>query len=33
MYEPWHWRFVGDDDSLATFYKAQNSSSSFIKKP
>lgn len=21
MYEPWHWRFVGDDDSLATFYK------------
>lgn len=21
MYEPWHWRFVGDDDSLKTFYK------------
>ncbi|MDX2256549.1 MAG: M15 family metallopeptidase [Pseudanabaenaceae cyanobacterium bins.39] len=21
MYEPWHWRFVGDNDSLATFYK------------
>ncbi len=20
-YEPWHWRFVGDDDSLATFYQ------------
>ena len=33
MYEPWHWRFVGDDDSLATFYKKQNRSSSFIKKP
>lgn len=23
-YEPWHWRFVGDPDSLETFYKAQN---------
>lgn len=22
MYEPWHWRFVGDSDSLATFYKS-----------
>jgi len=33
MYEPWHWRFVGDDNSLATFYKKSNSSSSFIKKP
>ena len=33
MYEPWHWRFVGDDDSLKTFYKKQNRSSSFIKKP
>lgn len=33
MYEPWHWRFVGDDDSLATFYSKQNRSSSFIKKP
>ena len=33
MYEPWHWRFVGDDDSLATFYKKSNRSSSFIKKP
>jgi len=33
MYEPWHWRFVGDDDSLATFYKKQTRSSSFIKKP
>ncbi len=33
MYEPWHWRFVGDEESLTTFYKAQNSSSSFIKKP
>jgi len=33
MYEPWHWRFVGDDNSLATFYKKSNRSSSFIKKP
>ncbi|PZO36701.1 MAG: peptidase M15 [Pseudanabaena frigida] len=33
MYEPWHWRFVGDDDSLITFYKKQSRSSSFIKKP
>jgi zinc D-Ala-D-Ala carboxypeptidase len=24
MYEPWHWRFVGDDQSLATFYKRHN---------
>jgi zinc D-Ala-D-Ala carboxypeptidase len=32
MYEPWHWRFVGDDDSLSTFYKKQNRSSAFIKK-
>jgi D-alanyl-D-alanine carboxypeptidase len=23
-YEPWHWRFVGDQDSLVTFYKARN---------
>ena len=33
MYEPWHWRFVGNDDSLATFYKKQNRNTSFIKKP
>jgi D-alanyl-D-alanine carboxypeptidase len=33
MYEPWHWRFVGDDDSLATFYKQSNRSNEFIKKP
>ncbi|ELS30574.1 MULTISPECIES: M15 family metallopeptidase [Pseudanabaena] len=33
MYEPWHWRFVGDDDSLATFYKQANRNTSFIKKP
>jgi D-alanyl-D-alanine carboxypeptidase len=33
MYEPWHWRFVGDDDSLVTFYKKQNrGGSSFIKR-
>ncbi|TBR57891.1 D-alanyl-D-alanine carboxypeptidase [Westiellopsis prolifica IICB1] len=23
-YEPWHWRFVGDSDSLETFYKDKN---------
>ncbi|PSB02285.1 M15 family metallopeptidase [Merismopedia glauca] len=23
-YEPWHWRFVGDIDSLETFYRAKN---------
>jgi len=23
-YEPWHWRFVGDRDSLEIFYKARN---------
>ena len=23
-YEPWHWRFVGDRESLETFYKAKN---------
>lgn len=24
-YEPWHWRFVGDRNSLETFYRAKNS--------
>lgn len=24
-YEPWHWRFVGDQDSLETFYKSRSS--------
>ncbi|WP_416289932.1 D-alanyl-D-alanine carboxypeptidase family protein [Nostoc sp. UHCC 0251] len=23
-YEPWHWRFVGDRNSLEIFYKAKN---------
>jgi D-alanyl-D-alanine carboxypeptidase len=23
-YEPWHWRYVGDRESLETFYKARN---------
>ncbi len=23
-YEPWHWRYAGDRDSLETFYKARN---------
>lgn len=27
-YEPWHWRFVGDRDSLETFYRARPSSPS-----
>lgn len=27
-YEPWHWRFVGDRDSLETFYKARQQSTS-----
>ena len=42
MYEPWHWRFVGDDKSLATFYKQQsnsqnnsngNADNSFLTRP
>lgn len=24
IYEPWHWRYVGDQQSLETFYKAKN---------
>jgi D-alanyl-D-alanine carboxypeptidase len=31
MYEPWHWRYVGDEDSLATFYRNQTRSS-FVKR-
>lgn len=27
-YEPWHWRFVGDRQSLETFYKSKNLSPS-----
>lgn len=27
-YEPWHWRFVGDTESLETFYDARNFKSS-----
>ncbi|YAI81411.1 MAG: M15 family metallopeptidase [cyanobacterium endosymbiont of Rhopalodia sterrenbergii] len=23
-YEPWHWRYVGDQESLETFYRARN---------
>jgi zinc D-Ala-D-Ala carboxypeptidase len=26
-YEPWHWRYVGDSDSLETFYKARKTPS------
>jgi len=32
-YEPWHWRFVGDTDSLETFYKAQQLTGSTPKSP
>jgi len=31
-YEPWHWRFVGDQQSLETFYKAKNLEGSNQKK-
>ncbi len=27
-YEPWHWRYVGDEDSLRTFYQARQLNSS-----
>ncbi len=27
-YEPWHWRYVGDTDSLETFYRQQPQSTS-----
>ena len=26
-YEPWHWRYVGDSDSLETFYRARKTQS------
>jgi zinc D-Ala-D-Ala carboxypeptidase len=26
-YEPWHWRYIGDSDSLETFYKAKKAQS------
>lgn len=32
-YEPWHWRFVGDSDSLETFYKAKNIKPAQISQP
>lgn len=36
-YEPWHWRYVGDRESLETFYKAKNavvpSPSSTVRTP
>ncbi|NJL84641.1 MAG: D-alanyl-D-alanine carboxypeptidase family protein [Chloroflexaceae bacterium] len=32
-YEPWHWRFVGDLDSLETFYKARNLKAPLQKQP
>ncbi|MGB3240751.1 MAG: M15 family metallopeptidase [Geitlerinemataceae cyanobacterium] len=32
-YEPWHWRFVGDRDSLETFYKARGLSEDQTPSP
>jgi D-alanyl-D-alanine carboxypeptidase len=32
-YEPWHWRFVGDTDSLETFYRQQPQASSRTSRP
>ncbi|MEC4815682.1 MAG: D-alanyl-D-alanine carboxypeptidase family protein [Scytonema sp. PMC 1069.18] len=32
-YEPWHWRFVGDRDSLETFYKAKNYKPAQLPQP
>lgn len=31
MYEPWHWRYVGDDHSLRTFYAQHQFSISSCK--
>lgn len=30
-YEPWHWRFVGDRNSLETFYKARDKARSQVR--
>jgi D-alanyl-D-alanine carboxypeptidase len=32
-YEPWHWRFVGDTNSLETFYQAKNLQQSLERNP
>jgi zinc D-Ala-D-Ala carboxypeptidase len=32
-YEPWHWRFVGDRDSLETFYRARTFTSEPTAQP
>ena len=32
-YEPWHWRFVGDQGSLETFYKGQAAPPQRLVKP
>jgi D-alanyl-D-alanine carboxypeptidase len=32
-YEPWHWRFVGDTNSLETFYQAKNLQQSLDRNP
>lgn len=32
-YEPWHWRYVGDRDSLETFYKAKKAAAPSPQSP
>jgi zinc D-Ala-D-Ala carboxypeptidase len=32
-YEPWHWRYVGDSDSLETFYRARKTQSANQPQP
>lgn len=32
-YEPWHWRFVGDRQSLETFYRARQESAQSVVAP
>ncbi len=32
-YEPWHWRFVGDQDSLETFYRARSNNDRDRRSP
>ncbi len=32
-YEPWHWRYVGDSDSLETFYRARKTPTASQPQP
>ena len=32
-YEPWHWRYVGDSDSLETFYRARKTQAAIQPQP